>query len=152
MKISFIFLLLFLPLLAWAPGSSPKGSFNYWSAARQAKVVKIARAIRFVESSNNYHAVGKNGEYGAYQFTDIAWRKYCLLYFKDTLNIRIPANQDSVAFRRISGLIDQYSPEQIAAIWNCGSPSWENKVGINKDGVKYNVPYHVRKFLKQYNS
>lgn len=121
---------------------------NYFAIIQE--VEKIAKAIRKIESNNNYQANGLSGDYGAYQFMPKTWDKLCMLYFVSKLEMT-EYNQDMIAEFYIKDLVKTgYTPKQIASIWNCGSPKWEGKKGVNKFGVKYNVPYYVKKFEIQY--
>ena len=63
-----------------------------------------------------------------------------------------PENQDAVAQFKIKQMLARrYSPEQAAALWNTGShPDWAGRVGVNKWGVRYDVPHHVEKFRREY--
>lgn len=120
-----------------------------------ANVDQIANAIKQIESNNNYEAKGASGEYGAYQFMPGTWDSWSKEYAKAN-NISLmpgglaktPENQDAIAKWKISQWLKQgLSPEQIAAKWNSGSEvGWENKIGVNKQGVAYNVPAYVNKF------
>jgi len=60
-----------------------------------------------------------------------------------------PEREWYVAVMMIDGWLQKgYTATQIAATWNSGSPyNWENKQGINKQGVAYDVPMYVRKVL-----
>jgi len=117
-------------------------------ALLQERISHLLYTIRTIESRNTYTLKGQSGEYGAYQFTKATWTAYCLLYFKEVLDKTIPENQDKVAEKKIKFLVKQgFTDEQIAAVWNSGTPKWEGKIGINKYGVKYNVPKYVRDFM-----
>lgn len=112
---------------------------------------QLASAIRQVESGGNYQARGASGEFGAYQFMPGTWEQWS----KEYLSARggqgqsLPmtqANQDAVAQWKIQQWLDQgYKPDQIASMWNSGSPEYAGKVGTNKFGVNYNVPAYVDK-------
>lgn len=113
------------------------------------RITRLTSVFKIVESSNRYHVIGQNGEYGAYQFSEDTWAYYCRVFFGRILDITTPSNQDLVARAKIEHLIKKgYSDAQIASIWNCGSSNWEGKVGVNSAGVKYDVPAYVNKFLK----
>lgn len=114
----------------------------------------IANAIKQVESGGNYNASGASGENGAYQFMPATWESWSREYAKSALGVNTPlsmskANQDFVAEFKIQQWLDQgLTPQQIAAKWNSGSEvGWENKIGVNKQGVAYNVPNYVNKFI-----
>ena len=120
-----------------------------------ANVDQIANAIKQIESNNNYEAKGASGEYGAYQFMPATWAEWSKEYAK-AKGISLmpggmsmsPENQDAVAKFKIQQWLSQgLSPQQIAAKWNSGSEvGWENKIGVNKQGVAYNVPAYVKRF------
>ena len=115
------------------------------------KIELILETIRWIESRNNYHIKGGSREYGAYQFTPSTWRDHCKLFFGRQLNIKSPANQDVIAQMKIERLIDKgYELDEIASIWNSGSPKWKGKIGVNRYSVQYNVPRYVRKFMNEY--
>lgn len=120
-----------------------------------ASASQIANAIKTIESNNNYSAKGASGEYGAYQFMPGTWDSWSSEYAREVLKQSArrlnptPENQDAVAIFKINQWLSQgLSPEQIAAKWNSGSEiGWEKKIGVNKQGVAYNVPNYVNKFI-----
>ena len=114
-------------------------------------VVTLAKAIRQVESSNNYNSKGASGESGAYQFMPSSWKEWAKKYLGNENAEMSSVNQDKVAYYRIKELKDAgNSPSQVASIWNSGSPVWEGKIGTNSKGVKYNVPAYVEKVKNEY--
>ena len=117
-----------------------------------AGVEDIMNAIKQVESGGNYQAKGGSGEFGAYQFMPGTWTGWSRQYASEVLKMSVdqlemtPENQDAVARWKIQGLVSQgYSPQEIASIWNSGGPKWEGKVGVNKHGIRYDVPGYVNK-------
>lgn len=130
--------------------TAPGGGFQTRVDTSGASAVDIANAIKKVESGGNYNAKGGSGEFGAYQFMPATWDGWAKQYAAEN-NIKAsiaptPANQDKVAQWKIGKLLDQgYNAQQIASIWNSGQPTWEGKTGINKYGVKYDVPGYVNK-------
>lgn len=115
------------------------------------KIELILQTIRWIESRGNYHIVGKSKEYGAYQFSPTTWKRHCHVFFGKELNIKDPANQDAVARMKVEKLLAKgYDIEQIASIWNSGRIDYEGRIGINKYGVKYNVPKYVNTFMNKY--
>lgn len=118
------------------------------------KVFLIAETLKKIESNKDYNAIGASDEFGAYQIQKETWKYWCKKHFDaDTIMKMTPENQDKMAYIVIESLVDKgYSPKQIASIWNCNSPKWEGKIGINRYGVKYNVPLYVEKFSKVYNN
>jgi hypothetical protein len=114
---------------------------------RENRIERLLYAIREVESGGNYEMVGGSREYGAYQFTMATWRMYTFLYFREILEMS-PENQDRVARQKVENLVDAgFSDREIASIWNCGKPDWEGRIGVNRYGVRYNVPHHVEKVI-----
>lgn len=116
---------------------------------KEQRIHNILLTLRTVESGNNYAALGGSGEYGAYQYTPSTWKYYCMMFFGEYLDIKVPENQDKVSAAKVQLLIDKgYTDQQIAAVWNCGRPDdWEGRIGINSHGVPYNVPRYVQKFM-----
>ena len=118
---------------------------------KKQRIDLILKTIKWIETNNNYTLIGKSGEYGAYQFTKTTWNHYCNLFFNKNLDIKIKENQDKIALLKVTSLVNKgYSNKQIASIWNSGSANWNNKIGINKKGVRYNTPHYVSKFDKTY--
>lgn len=114
------------------------------------EIWNICGTIKHFESRGNYHKVGESGEYGAYQYMPKTWNKLSKIYFGKILSMT-PRNQDTVTFITIQAyVINGYSVKQIASLWNCGSPDYKDKIGINPWGVKYNVPEYVEHFYKYY--
>ena len=122
------------------------------SINKENMVYDILKTFRQIESSNNYHARGLSGEYGAYQFTRASWEDWCVKTIGYILDIRDPEHQDIIAEQKVRCLLyyNGYTLDQIASFWNCGSPEYKGKIGKNKNGIKYNVPGYVRKFIIQY--
>jgi hypothetical protein len=104
----------------------------------------MADAIRTVESGGDYEAKGASGEYGAYQIMPATWKGWA-----GDLE-QTPENQDKIVREKLGEWIKQgLTAEQIAAKWNSGSEkNWENKKGVNKKGVAYDVPAYVNKVIK----
>ena len=117
---------------------------------------EVARAIKTTESGGNYKAKGGSGEFGAYQFMPGSWADWATEYSRaKKLKYDLaptPENQDKVAQFKIQQRIDKGEGlEQIAAWWNSGSSqNWQSKVGVNKFGVKYDVPGYVNKVVGNY--
>lgn len=110
----------------------------------------LTKAIRQVESGGNYNASGASGEHGAYQWMPGNFEASAKQYGLDP-NDFSPVNQDKVAYHHIKDLLDQgYSQSQVASMWNSGSPDWEGKVGVNKEGVKYDTPAYVNRVKAAY--
>ena len=159
-KLLILNLFLFITIKGWAPINPIQmqkeislTTKSYLKEQHEKQIVSILQTIRLVESRNNYHIRGLSGEYGAYQFTIPTWNRLCRKYKNKTLDITIPANQDTVARAHIEYLLSKgYDIKQIASIWNSGSPRYAGRIGINRYGVKYNVPKYVDNFINVYGS
>ena len=122
----------------------------------------ILQAISGNESGGNYEVWNKQGEpsYGKYQFLPSTWKTWAGRYASDKgLDVPVekiaqsPSNQEIIAKYKVSSLLDGgYSPEQVASIWNSGSPDYAGKAGTNKYGNRYDVPGYVAKFKKGFNA
>lgn len=114
-------------------------------------VVALTRAMRTIESGNDYNKPGASKEYGAYQYIKPTWQRDAGKFLKNPDAPMTPENQNFVAYSRVKELKDQgYRPDQILSIWNSGGPDYEGKVGKNKYGVEYNVPRHVQRGMAEY--
>jgi len=112
------------------------------------KIVKLLQAIREQESGGNYEAKGASGEYGAFQFMPATWKMVSKKYLKQDNAEMTKANQNKAAYMYIQDLKNQgRTPAEVVSIWNSGSPQWEGKVGINRQGVKYDTPNYVKSVL-----
>jgi len=119
--------------------------------AQQDKAIKLAMAIAKVESGGNYQAKGGSGESGAFQFMPSTWKGWAKQYLGDANAPLTKANQNQVAVKRVSDLLDKgYDERQVALSWNAGSPV-EVK-GVNKYGVKYDSGAYANKVISQYNN
>lgn len=115
-------------------------------------VINLAKAIRQTESGGNFNARGQSGESGAYQWIPTTWKAHAKQALGDENAPMTPSNQNAVAYTVIKSWKDQgLNPAQIAAKWNSGSETgWENKVGVNEHGVKYDVPKYVKSVTDAY--
>lgn len=120
-----------------------------------ASVVNLAKSIRRVESNNNYSAVGKSGERGAYQWMQNNYESGASELGIDP-NDRSPVNQDKVAYHQLKKLKDKgYSPEQVSAAWNAGegrlkNDQWKTWKGKNAQGVDFDTPGYVDEVIKNF--
>jgi len=114
-------------------------------------VVNLAKAIRQHETGNRQVA-GASGELSSrYQFLPSTWKGWAKRYLGSSNAPLSLENENKVSYMRIKEWKDQgYNPAQIASMWNSGSPNWEGKVGINKSGVKYDVPKYVNNVFSLY--
>lgn len=118
----------------------------------------LTKAIKQQEtggSTNQYTAVGKSGEYGAYQYTPETWASDSQKYLGQTisLNQATPAQQNQVAYSKVKDLLAENSGSQtaVASIWNSGHPD-PNTIGTgtNKYGAQYDVPGYVNGVKNHY--
>lgn len=120
------------------------------------QAVNLAKAIRQVESSGNFEAKGKSGEYGAYQFMPDTWASEAKQAGVSTpLDKATPEEQNKVAYTKIKQLKDQgMNVGQIASTWNSGNPEayQQNHVGVNSKGVSYDTPAYATKVAQAYQS
>jgi hypothetical protein len=152
-------LLLLIPLVMYAPDDAGdrcdrKGVEDMLKRIERIDLEhRILSTIRFIESRDNYQAVGGSGEYGAYQWLPSSWAYYSLKFYGEVLDITIPANQDSLSLYKVRWLLDKgYTPNQIASFWNSGSKEWRGRTGFNRHGIRYDVPGYVKKFNKIFNT
>lgn len=119
-------------------------------------VVNMARAIKTVETkgqSDPYKARGASGEFGAYQYTSPTWSADAKKYLGQDVPLESSTveQQNKVAYSKIKELKDQgYKPDQVASIWNHGSPDYEGVVGTNSKGVHYDTPQYVKSVTSAY--
>ena len=119
-------------------------------------IVNMARAIKSVETkgqSDPYRARGASGEYGAYQYTAPTWKADSTKYLGQEVPLEQATveQQNMVAYHKIADLKAQgYKPDQVASIWNHGSPDYEGVVGTNSKGVNYNTPQYVKAVTSAY--
>lgn len=115
-----------------APPPIPQGGLD-------PQVVKVAQAIRNVESQGNFNAIGDNGSsLGAYQWnngkepvkpgeTPINWQNAAKQYLGSADAPMTPENQNFVAYSQIKAYKDQgLSPVSIDALWNGAKPDPAN--------------------------
>lgn len=119
--------------------------------------VNLTKAIRQTESGGNFSAVGKSGEYGAYQFTEPTWNATSSKYGVNVpLKQATPEQQNEVAYRQIKEWKDKgYNVGQVASMWNSGKPDAyldNSYIGVNKHGASFNVPEYAKKVADVYQS
>lgn len=115
------------------------------------QVVNFAKAIRQVETGNRPVA-GASGELPSrYQFMPATWKAEAKRILGDENAPLTLENENKVAYTRIKEWKDKgYRADQVASMWNSGSPDWKGKVGVNSAGVKYDVPSYVAKVGAEY--
>jgi len=120
-------------------------------------LVAASKALIQNESGGNFQAKGASGEYGAGQWMPQTWAaqaKQFLGYVpKFGSEEMTPEIQKAVIYaqakhdKEVEGL----NAAQFFAKWNSGNPNnWENKIGVNKEGVAYNVPQYVKNSMDLY--
>jgi hypothetical protein len=114
------------------------GEFVELEGAPDVTADDIVEAIREKESGGDYQARGGSGEFGAYQFMPETWQALAQRHLGNANAQMSPENQDKVAKKEIERLLSlNYTPEQIALIWNGGEP--KRKAGVNRYGIKYDT-------------
>lgn len=114
-------------------------------------VLRLSKAIRQVETGNK-PIRGASGELASrYQFMPGTWRGEAKRILGDANAPLTLENENKVAYTRIKEKKDAgWTPDMIASWWNSGGPTYEGKVGVNKMGVKYDVPGYVNKVKGAY--
>lgn len=114
-------------------------------------VVRLAKAIRQVETGNR-PIKGASGELSSrYQYMPATWKATAKKYLGNENAELTLENENKATYLKIKDWKDSgYGPDQIASMWNSGQPDWEGKVGVNKAGVKYDVPSYVSKVGAEY--
>jgi soluble lytic murein transglycosylase-like protein len=108
--------------------------------------IKIADAIKQVETGGNYNARGLSGEKGAYQFMPSTYNSLSKKYFGEILPMT-PDNQRKVALAVIDDMVNKgYTKEQIALYWNSGQTK-RCSSGVNRWGVKFDSCAYVQKVV-----
>lgn len=108
--------------------------------------IKIADAIKQVESGGNYNAKGLSGERGGYQFMIPTYNALSKKYFGEILPMT-PENQRKVALAVIDDMVKKgYTKEQIALYWNSGQTK-RCSSGINRWNVKFDSCAYVQKVV-----
>jgi len=131
-------------------------------------VAQMANSIKHMESRGDYTAQGATGEFGAYQFMPETWAANAGTILGNRNAPMTQQNQDAVAQGMIAKWkAEEYSPEQIFAMWNAGPgrpEAWDpNKVwdfngqqitgwaATNSSGVAFDTPAYVRGALNHMN-
>ena len=120
------------------------------------QIVNLTKAIRTVESNNNFTARSKDGSYGAYQFIKPTWDATSKKYGVNAeWEKATKEQQNEVAYKQIKEWKDKgYNVGQIASMWNAGAGKpdayKEGLKGTNKDGVAYDVAAYAKKVAENY--
>ena len=128
---------------------SPQPVLPQTTSQLDPSVLNLMSGIKQVESKGDYNAKGASGEIGAYQYMPSTFSAWAGKYLGNpNADITDPATQNKVAYARISDLKSQgLNPQQIASMWNSGSPNPQGNVGVNNKGVAYNTPQYVANVL-----
>lgn len=157
MKKLLILTLSLIPLYAFSPPYISK--FNVKEFERQKEIEEkekyistLIETFSYQETRGNHNLKGASGEIGEFQIMPKTWELFCKMYAKKYIKPTRKAQKEM-----IYAVISDWSSkgltvEQIAAKWNSGSHiGWQNKIGVNRFGVKYNVPRYVAEFKKTFN-
>lgn len=126
------------------------------ATANDADVIALSKALIQHESGGNPTIRGASKEYGLAQWVEPTWnaeaKKYLGYVPKWGTEEMTPEIQKAVVASKVADRKNLgYNPAQIAAEHNSGSKDgWENKVGVNKYGVKYDVPAYVKSVTDLY--
>lgn len=113
-------------------------------------VIEFSKAVIQHESSGNFKARGKSNEYGAAQWVEPTWnaeaKKYLGHVPKWGTDEMTPELQKAVLYSKFyEGKKNGKNLADLAAEHNSGtSEGWQNKSGVNKHGVRYDVPAYVK--------
>lgn len=120
-------------------------------------IVNLTKAIRKVESNNNFQAKGKSGEYGAYQFMPNTWKSSAQKYLGQDIPLEeaTPEQQNEVAYKKIADWkAAGFNVGQIASMWNAGGGKpnayIEGNAGTNSLGVHYDTAAYAKKVATAY--
>jgi hypothetical protein len=128
------------------------------------QVKRFVMALGKTETGNRkdaYTARGESGEIGRYQFMPDTYKAYAKKYLGDENADMSVENQNRIAYSFVKEKKDQnYTPAQIASMWNAGEgepdaytgtfKSGKASIGKNSKGVNYSVPDYVKKFSANY--
>ncbi len=149
-----------------------KPSPDKLTAQEKAALVKaVTKAIGYQENGGkpdltNLKA-GKSGEMKSiFQFTPDTWKAEAKKYLGSENEPLTPDAETTVVSRQVGDWIDEgKTVSQMASMWNAGHgepnaytgkfSNGQSSVGINKEGVKFNVPAYanaVNNFAKQFYS
>ncbi len=112
--------------------------------------IKIALAIKTVETGGKFHLKGGSGERGAYQILPSTWKALSKKHLGTSTAMTVNL-EEKVVLQEIIWLLEKgYTPKQIALIWNSGQ-SKKCSRGVNRHGVKYDSCAYVDKVIGQLN-
>lgn len=119
-------------------------------------IVNLARAVRAVESGDNFTATGGSGEFGGYQYTPATWAKQA-----KAAGVNVPLNQatkedqNKVWYTWAKSKKDAgFNVGEIASMHNAGEGKPDayltgNK-GTNKYGIEYDTKDYATKVAQKY--
>jgi hypothetical protein len=119
-------------------------------------VVNLAKALRKVESGENFTARGKSGEFGAYQYMPATWAAHAREAGVSTpLEQASRADQNKVFYTWAKKQKDAgRNVGEIASMHNAGegrpNAYIEGNQGVNKYGVEYDTGAYARKVAEEY--
>lgn len=120
-------------------------------------IVRLAQAMRDVESGGDYSARGKSGEFGAYQYTPDTWNARAPKYLGRSVPLEraTKEEQNEVQYKWLKEKKDAgFNVGQIASMHNAGegrpNAYQEGMTGTNKFGVQYDVPGYAKKVATAY--
>lgn len=119
-------------------------------------IVNLARAVRKIESGDNFSARGGSGEYGGYQYTPATWAKQAA-----AAGVSVPlekatrADQNKVFYTWAKSKKDSgRNIGEIASMHNAGEGRPDAYIqgnsGTNKYGVQYDTKSYAEKVAKAY--
>lgn len=114
----------------------------------------LTKAIGLQETGGNYNAVGKSGEYGAYQYIPDTWAaRAAAAGINAPLQQATPEQQNQVMYTWVKSKLDAgYTPAQIASMQNAGDhapDAYKGNAGVNSSGVRYDTAAYVQGVQKQ---
>ncbi len=119
-------------------------------------VVNLARAVRNVESGDNFNARGKSGEYGGYQYTPATWAAHSKAAgINAPLESATKEDQNKVFYTWAKAQKDAgKNVGEIVSMHNAGEGRpqayLEGNKGTNKFGVDYDTAEYARKVAQKY--
>lgn len=124
-------------------------------------VVNLAKAVR--EKEGNARVAGASGEFGNYQYTPDTWKAVSQKHLGRSVPLEQATIQDQneATYNRFKAWKDAgYNPGQIASMHNAGEgepdaytgtfSNGKPSVGVNKHGVKYDVPSYAKGVATKY--
>jgi hypothetical protein len=142
-KLLLMFMFSSIFLLGYSPNINNQFTVVYDMC--EIKVEFLMKTIAIKETGNR-NMLGGSGEFSKYQIMPSTWKYWSKKYFGVILEDN-EENHDKIVKAVLTDLVKKYNTEQIAAIWNCGSVYYKNRIGVNKYGIPYNTPQYVKEFL-----